>query len=92
MDRHPRPEELLEFPCDYMFKAFGPNDESGDFMRRVREAVSTVVPLPLDAVKARLSSQGTYLCVTAVVRLQNFSQLTDIYAAIRQVEGLRYLL
>jgi putative lipoic acid-binding regulatory protein len=92
MERHPHPEELLQFPCDYLFKAFGPSDPEGDFTRRVQAAVTRVTPLPLDGIRVRSSSRGTYLCVTAVVRLQNFDQLTAIYAALRQVEGLRYLL
>lgn len=92
MDRHPHPEELFEFPCDHLFKAFGPNDPQGDFRQAVRAAVSSVTPIPLDAIKVRPSSAGTHLCVTVVVRLQNFAQLEAIYAALRRIEGLKYLL
>lgn len=92
MGCHPHPEELLEFPCDYLFKAFGPNDPEGSFQNVVRTVVSEVIPVPLDAVKVRPSGGGTYLCVTVVVRLQNFAQLEAIYAALRRIEGLKYLL
>jgi putative lipoic acid-binding regulatory protein len=92
MDRHPHPEELLEFPCDYLFKAFGANDPDGAFQQAVRAAVESVTPVPLDAVKLSRSTAGTYLCVTVMVRLHNFQQLEAIYTSLRRVEGLKYLL
>jgi len=92
MDRHPQPEELLEFPCDYLFKAFGANEPDGSFQQTVRAAVEAVTPVPLDAVKLNRSAGGNYLCVTVLVRLHNFQQLEAIYASLRLVEGLRYLL
>jgi hypothetical protein len=92
MDRHPHPEELLEFPCDYPFKAFGANDPEGTFVPAVRDAVGTVTPVPLDAIKQSRSARGSYLCVTVVVRLHNFQQLEAIYHALRRVPGLKYLL
>jgi hypothetical protein len=84
--------QLIEFPCDYQFKAFGLNDEKGSFFEAVRAAVASVHSVPLDAMKGRPSAQGTYLCVTVLVRLHNADQLKAIYAALRQVEGLKYLL
>lgn len=92
MDRHPHPEELLEFPCDYLFKAFGPNDPEGAFVQAVRAAVGEVTPVALDAIKLSRSAGGTCLCVTVMVRLHNFQQLEAIYTALRRVEGLKYLL
>lgn len=92
MARHPHPKELLEFPCDYLFKAFGANDPDGVFHQAVRAAVDAVTPVSLDAVKLNRSVGGTYLCVTVMVRLYNFQQLEAIYASLRRVEGLKYLL
>jgi putative lipoic acid-binding regulatory protein len=92
MDRHPHPEELFEFPCDHLFKAFGANDLNGVFPEAVRAAVDAVTPVSLDAVKLRRSAGGTYVCVTVMVRLLNFQQLEAIYASLRRVEGLKYLL
>jgi len=89
---HPPVDELLEFPCDYIFKAFGPNDAGGLFASAVRAAVATVVPVALDAIKSRPSSNGAYLCVTLVVRLYNSTQLHAIYAALQGVPDLKYLL
>jgi len=92
MDRHPHPEELFEFPCDHLFKAFGDNDVEGTLVRAVRAAVEEVLPVSLDAIKLSQSSSGTYLCVTVMVRLHNFQQLEAIYSSLRRVEGLKYLL
>jgi uncharacterized protein len=88
----PKVEDVLEFPCDHIFKAFGPNDEDGRFQAAVLAAVCSVQPVPLDAVRARTSSQGAYLCVSVVIRLENFAQLQANYTALRTVVGLKYLL
>ncbi|MBE0598747.1 MAG: DUF493 domain-containing protein [Desulfuromonadales bacterium] len=90
MDRHPHPEELFDFPCDFMFKAFGPNDEL--FPVAVRAAVEEVISVPLDALRLRQSGKGTYVCVSILVRLQAYSQVQAIYASLRRVDGLKYLL
>jgi putative lipoic acid-binding regulatory protein len=92
MTRHPDPEQLMEFPCDHLFKAFGPHRADGRFEQDVRCAVSLVVPVAADALSARVSSGGTYTCVTVKVRLEHFAQLREVYAALRKVAGLKYLL
>ena len=93
MDSKPvRGEELLDYPCDHLFKAFGPAAPEADFETAVRRAVAAVVPLADDAVKVRPSGQGTYVCVTVLVRLYNADQLRRIYLGLREVEGLCYLL
>ncbi len=81
---------LFTFPCDHVFKAFGPDDEA--FVRAVRDAVSTVVPLSLDAIRLRSSAKGKYVCVSAVVRLHNIDQMRRIYSEIQKIETLKYLL
>ena len=85
------PEELLEFPCTFEFKAFGDAADEG-FAETVRLAVSRVVPVGADALRIRLSSGGQYQCVTVLVRLETGAQLAGIYAILRGIEGLRYLL
>ena len=90
MDRQRRLEELLTFPCDYMFKAFGPNDAA--FPEAVKNAIGSVLPVPLDALRVRPSAENSYLCVSVVVRLQNMAQLRAIYAALQRVKDLKYLL
>jgi putative lipoic acid-binding regulatory protein len=85
-------QELLSFPCHFEFKAFGPGGEGGDFFSRVHAAVCEVIAVPLQAMKARPSSGGRYQCVTALVTLQNRDQLDAIYASLRQIDDLKYLL
>jgi len=85
-------ESLIQFPCDYVFKAVGSEDADGAFLRAVHRAVSDIVPVPLDALKCRSSSQGNYLAVSVLVRLHNMQQVHDIYAALRGVNNLKFLL
>ena len=83
-------EALLEFPCHYQFKAMGLAGES--FKQAIVAAVDKHVSVPEDAVRCRLSGKGTYQSVSVLVTLYNYKQLTDIYAAIRQVTDLKMLL
>ncbi len=85
-------QELIVFPCHFEFKAFGPNDDDDTFMSKVQDAVSSVVPVSRQAMKTRPSSGGKYQCVSAVVSLQNKTQLEAIYAALRTIDDLKYLL
>ncbi|BCR04836.1 hypothetical protein DESUT3_19050 [Desulfuromonas versatilis] len=85
----PTEQLQMEFPCDFAFKAFGPNGP--EFAERVRQAVAGTVDVSMDALKVRPSSQGKYQCVTVLVLLHSKQQLHAIYAALRKVEGLVYL-
>ncbi|MBN2645329.1 MAG: DUF493 domain-containing protein [Desulfuromonadaceae bacterium] len=85
-------QTLQEFPCDYLFKAFGSNDPAECFAERVVAAVNDVVTVPRDAFKQRTSCKGGYLCVSVVAYLHNDQQRQRVYASLRQIEGLRYLL
>jgi putative lipoic acid-binding regulatory protein len=55
-------------------------------------AVCAVVPVGRDAMRIRPSSAGRYQCVTVLVRLENSTQLASIYANLRRVANLSYLL
>ena len=92
MTRRFDPDELLDFPCDYEFKAFGQADREQSFLNAVQEAVGRTVPVSRHALRIRHSSGGKYLCVTVLVRLHNSDQLKTIYQSLRQVEDLKYLL
>jgi len=84
------PKDLLDFPCDYQFKALGLADDS--FRDGIVAAAGEIVPVPEDAIKCFPSSKGTYQSVSLLLRLHNYQQLTDIYAAMRLVTGLKMLL
>jgi putative lipoic acid-binding regulatory protein len=92
MSKRFTPDELLNFPCHYEFKAFAAATLDDAFSEAVRHEVSRVVPVGRDLLRTRLSSGGRYQCVTVTVRLENSTQLTAIYANLRSIAGLRYLL
>lgn len=81
----------MNFPCDYVFKAFGPG-ACPWFAGAVRQAVSTVVPVPLDAVKIRNSGQGKYQAVSVLLIMHNLEQVHAVYQALKTVPDLQYLL
>lgn len=58
----------------------------------MKAAVGQIVPISNDALKVRFSSGGRYQSVSICVQLHNSSQLKQIYACLRRVEGLKYLL
>lgn len=86
------PRELIEFPCHFEFKAFGPGAAESRFCEQVLTAVSTVVQASRQAMRTRPSSGGKYQCVSVLVTLQNRRQLDAVYAALRELEDLKYLL
>ena len=85
------PEELLSYPCLHEFKAFGPAADAA-FQEAVFQAVNRVAAVSRDALRTRLSSGGRYQCVSVLVHLQNSAQLQNIYAILRGIQGLCYLL
>lgn len=90
MDEKHNPEDLIEFPCHYQFKAVG---QSGpEFEQAVIAAVKKYSDLSLDAVNVRPSSKGSYQSVSLLTTLHSYKQLTDIYAELKKVSGLKMLL
>lgn len=85
-------DELLQFPCDYVFKVFGDNQRGEQFHLDVLAAVSETIPVGLDSLRHRSSSGGKYICLSVLVMAESRSQLEAIYRALKKVEGLRYLL
>ncbi len=85
-------QELITFPCHFEFKAFGPNDNNEAFLSEVQTAVSSVVPVSRQAMKVRPSSGGKYQCVSVVVSLHSKTQMEAVYAALRTIDDLKYLL
>ena len=86
------PQELIEFPCHFEFKAFGPGGDDSRFCDQVQAAVSTVVQVSRQAMRVRPSSGGKYQCVSVLATLQNRTQLEAAYAALREIDDLKYLL
>ena len=90
MTEQPDPKDLLEFPCQYQFKAVGAD---GDVFRMaIISAVERHVSVPLDAVHSKQSRKGNYQSVSILVTLYSYEQLVAIYSEMRQVAGLKMLL
>jgi len=43
-------------------------------------------------MKTRPSSAGKYQCVSVLVTLQSRAQMEEVYAELRKIDGLKYLL
>lgn len=71
-------ETLLEFPCDFPIKAFGP--AVPEFPERILEMVRRHAPdTPDAALSCKTSRGGRYYAVTVVVRATSREQLDEIY-------------
>ena len=74
-----------QFPCLYTFKIFGRSSEG--FAEKVRAIVAaTLGAVPSEAVTLRESSQGRYVSVTVVIRVETQNQLERVYADLRAEE------
>jgi len=85
-------QALMEFPCHFEFKVFGPGGEDCSFSEQVEAAVGRVVKVSRQAMKSRPSSAGKYQCISVLVTLQNRAQMENIYAELRKIDGVKYLL
>lgn len=90
MTEKQKPEDLLEFPCHYQFKALGLAGES--FQQAIVAAVGLYVTVPADSVRFNPSGKGNYQSVSVLVTLHDYEQLVNIYAEMRKVDGLKMLL
>ncbi len=82
-------EDLLEYPCSYNFKAIGLGVPA--FAPAVELAVAATVEVPQGALQVRPSSGGKYHSVSVEVRLSSYEELTTIYAAIKQIPELKFM-
>ncbi len=82
----------IDFPSDYMFKAFGKVDAGETFRLSVQSAINATVSCPDDAIRVRESSGGKYLCVTALTYLTSKDQMIAIYRDLNGIEDLIFLL
>ncbi len=84
------PEDLIEFPCLYQFKAIGQGGD--DFCREVVTAIALHAAVPSEAVRSKPSRHGTYQSITVELTVYSATQLTGIYAGLKKITGLKMLL
>jgi len=82
----------IDFPCEYVFKAFFAAEVAAKAHESALAAVNRVVPCSRDALRERQSAKGSYSCLSIVVRLHSRDQLESVYAELRELDGLVYLL
>ena len=94
MDHAPSIELLTgthEFPCIYQFKAIG--SLRAGFEAGVVAAVSAEVgPSVTVEHSVRTTPSGRHVAVTLHVNVQTPEQVRSIYARIKELDGLHYLL
>lgn len=89
------PQELLDemhtFPGRFVFKAIGKT--SDDFALRVIAVVRATLEQDFDApYELRETTAGRHVAVTIEPWVESSQQVIDIFAAIRNVEGLVMLM
>lgn len=76
-----RLEKLLEFPVDFPLKVMGRRVDG--FAQAISAVVVEHVPgFDPATIGLRASSQGTYLSLTVVVRIESREQLERLYRAL----------
>ena len=76
---------LLEFPCDFTIKAFGPHHEA--FEPHLLETVEKHIPKDcIKAIVINKSKNGKYLAASITVHVDNKETLDNIYKALHASE------
>ena len=84
-------ESVHTFPGPYQIKVIGAADNG--FIDRVLAAVVSQLATPGDVEHTvRSTPGGRHVSVTFELQVQSAQQVRDIYAAIRPVEGVAFLL
>lgn len=79
------------FPGTYHIKAIGATDD--EFERRVVAAAASELAGPSEVeYSIRETKGGRHVAVTLEITVQSPEQIRAVYAAIRKVDGLAYLL
>ena len=87
-----RIHDLVEFPCQFCFKAVGKSD--GGFVAKLLERVGRVLGRIItdDEHTVRKSAQGTYESLTLNLWVTSGDEVYSIYAALGDDDRVKYLL
>ncbi|MFB6265305.1 MAG: YbeD family protein [Bradymonadaceae bacterium] len=84
-------KQTHSFPCDYEFKAIGPN--SAAFVAEVIQVgVDVLGRTAHPQIRTRESSEGKYVSVSMSLEMASPEAILDVYALIRSVEDVRVIL
>lgn len=80
-----------DFPGEFLFKAIGPNTEV--FIAQVVQSVIILAgPQSAPNIDTRVSAQGNHVSVTVTVVMESAENVLEVYALLRAVEGVTYVL
>jgi uncharacterized protein len=87
-----RIHDLVQFPCEFCFKAVGRS--TGGFVKNLLERVGDVLGREIteDEHTVRKSARGTYESVTLNLWVTSGDQVYSIYAALGADDRVKYLL
>lgn len=86
-----RLNEVHSFPGPYIFKVIGANSE--DFPERVSEVTREVLEGDVEPnVSTRESSGGKHVSVTISVKVEEAEGVLDVYAALKELDEVRFIL
>ena len=88
---HEEAIELLDathdFPCEFMFKVIGPADEA--FIGRIISAVRVALKSEEDPpFRTKQTPSGRHIAITLEPVVPSAHAALDVYACIREVEGV----
>ena len=79
--------DLIDYPCDYQFKAMGKVASGVDFHKEMRKLAEQVVaPGAVLSITSASSRTGKFESVSMMVTLQNREQLESIYHQISELD------
>lgn len=83
-------EELLEFPCLFVFRVVAHN---GQQTRLACEAVlRDMLSRPAEGVEVKPSSKGNYQVIRLGVTVISADEIRALYTALNEVDGVRMVL
>jgi len=90
MKDKPRFEELLEFPCLFVFRVIA---EGGDGLKEACGAmVEETIMRSCDSMENQPSKKGNYQVIRIGVMVVSANEIRDLYTSLHSVTGVRMVL
>ena len=83
-------EDLLQFPCEFTFRAVG--DTGPTVEAAARAAVAVTLGRPVGRVEQQPSRKGNYLVLRLTAVVLSADEIRAVYAALDGVDGIRMVM
>lgn len=83
-------EAAHEFPCNYTFKLFGPNEPS--FKEAALGTAKRHLPDVSPQTSSRVTGKANHQCLTMELPVLSAQQVVDLYEDFHKLDGLKMLL